>query len=78
MINVISIIFIAILIVLFIFIFKQSQKPDYDERQELIGGRGYKYGFLTIISLDSIFLILNNQIKFSTLLTISIPLFAVV
>lgn len=70
--NTISNIFIAILIVFFILIFKQSKKPNYDERQELI----YKYGFLTIISLDAIFLILSDQIKASTLLTISILLFA--
>lgn len=74
--NIFSIIFMALLIVFFIFTLKQSKKSNYDERQELIRGRGYKYGFLTILSLDAIFLILNGQVKVSSLLMIMIPLFA--
>lgn len=74
--NIFSIIFIALLIIFFILTLKQSKKSNYDERQELIRGRGYKYGFLTILSLDAIFLILNGQVKVSSLLMIMIPLFA--
>lgn len=74
--NIFSIIFIALLIVFFILTLKQSKKSNYDERQELIRGRGYKYGFLTIIILDAILLILNGQVKVSSLLMIMIPLFA--
>ena len=74
--NIFSIIFIALLIIFFILTLKQSKKSNYDKRQELIRGRGYKYCFLTILSLDAIFLILNGQVKVSSLLMIMIPLFA--
>lgn len=64
-----------IVLIFSVIIIKLSKKSNYDERQELIRGRGYRYGFLTTISFGAIVIILNYQIKISTLLAVSLSLF---
>lgn len=70
--------FIILVVIIAIVIFEsKTKRKNYDERQELIRGRGYKYGFIAavIASLVMLYLDLYN-IKISTNVTILVPLYA--
>ena len=34
-------------------------KTQYDERQEMVKGKGYKYGFYTMMALEVVFMLLE-------------------
>jgi len=67
----------ALLIFAIIYKFKKNKlKGTYDERQELIRGRGYKYAFFTVIVLIAVYLIADMAGVFEvTPLTHSLTIF---
>ncbi|MBR1815258.1 MAG: hypothetical protein IJ763_01005 [Lachnospiraceae bacterium] len=52
----------ALIFFIFFFIFKKkrSNKAEYDERQELVRGRGYKLGFFTFAICNMVILCLSD------------------
>lgn len=75
MIGVLFFIILAIVIAIVIFGSK-TKKVNFDERQELIRGRGYKYGFIAMIIGSLIVLYLDLfDIKVSTNVAAVVPLF---
>lgn len=70
--------FIILVIIIAIVIFgTNTKRKNYDERQELIRGRGYKYGFIAMVIGSLVVLYLNlYNIKVSTNVAILIPLYA--
>lgn len=71
-----SIIMLTCLVVIGAVIFYASSLRKFDERQELIRTRAYKYGFSTMALVGAVMLFLSNFIKIPVSLAIIIPLFA--
>ena len=73
-----TIIFIIFLIITFIIMVQtQKNKGNYDERQEAIRNRGYKYGFFTMAFVSILILYLRTiNIKVSGYLATIIPLYS--
>ena len=69
------IIFIVALIFLLLAISFGSKKANYDERQELIRGKGFKYGFLTIVLVDALLAVVVRKIQLAPQLLVLTPLF---
>ncbi|TSO26331.1 DUF6442 family protein [Lactobacillus sp. LL6] len=72
-----TIIFITICVITLIaMMWSQKKKGNYDERQEAIRNRGYKYGFFTITIVAVLMMYLEMfNIKFSNYLFSIIPLY---
>lgn len=73
-----TIVFITICIIAFIvLIWAQKKNGNYDERQEAIRNRGYKYGFFTMLFMGLMMLYLEMaNIKLSNYLTLMIPMYS--
>ena len=69
------IIFIVALIFLLLAIKFGGKKANYDERQELIRGKGFKYGFLTMILVDALLAVAVRKIQLAPQLLVLTPLF---
>lgn len=69
--------FIILAIVIAIVIFgSNTKKKNYDERQELIRGRGYKYGFIAVVIAALVVLNLDLfDIKISINAAVIVPLY---
>lgn len=68
--------FIVVLIALLLVTRKdRSIKCKYDERQELVRGRGYKYAFFTMIICDAVFIVLNEDAGLERYITSSLEMF---
>lgn len=70
--------FIIMAVIIAIVIFgSNTKRKNYDERQELIRGRGYKYGFIAMIIGSLVILYLDlYDVKVSTYVAVLIPLYA--
>ncbi len=67
---------IAIVIVLLLITRKDgSMKCKYDERQELVRGRGYKYAFFTMIICECVIMYLNEDAGLERYITSSLEMF---
>ena len=69
------IIFIMALIFLLLVIKFGGKKANYDERQELIRGKGFKYGFLAMIIVDAFLAVVVRKIQLEQQLLVLTPLF---
>lgn len=69
------IIFIVALIFLLLAISFGGKKANYDERQELIRGKGFKYGFSTIVLVDALLAVVVRKIQLAPQLLVLTPLF---
>ncbi len=72
-----NLLIVLILALLFLFLMKFGGKKDnYDERQELIRGKGFKYGFLTMMLADGILAVAMRKIQLAPQWLILTPIFA--
>lgn len=52
-----------------------SMKGKYDERQELVRGRGYRYAFFTMIICEAVFIFFNEDARLERYITSSLEMF---
>lgn len=72
-----NLLIVLILALLFLFLMKfGGKKANYDERQELIRGKGFKYGFLTMMLADGILAVAMRKIQLAPQWLILTPIFA--
>lgn len=69
------VVFIVVLIALLVTRKDGSIKCKYDERQELVRGRGYKYAFFTMIICETVFIVLNEDAGLERYITSSLEMF---
>lgn len=69
------IIFIVALVFLLLAIKFGSKKANYDERQELIRGKGFKYGFLAMMLVDALLAVAVRKVQLAPQLLVLTPLF---
>ncbi|WP_295745523.1 hypothetical protein [uncultured Limosilactobacillus sp.] len=74
--DILTTIFIAALVVFILVLLATSKKGQFDERQELIRGRGFKYGFWAICLVDALLLLVVRKFVLSPQLLLLLSLFA--
>lgn len=67
--------FIVGIVAFFILLLKTGKKGKFDERQELIRGRGFKYGFGAVCLVDALLLIVVRMVRLSPQLLLVVTLF---
>lgn len=70
------IVFIVVLIALLLIMRKDgSIKCKYDERQELVRGRAYRYAFFTMTICEVVFIFFNEDARLERYITSSLAIF---
>lgn len=67
--------FIVGVVVFLILLLKTGKKGKFDERQELIRGRGFKYGFGAMCLVDALLLMVVRMVRLSPQLLLLVSLF---
>lgn len=74
--NIYLVIFLVAFFIFLFILFKFGNKAHYDERQELIRGRGFKYGFLTMMFVNAILAFVVSEIQLSPKFLLLASIFA--